>query len=361
MQKDASVHSPCNVVVGYNLFESLSKQEVTRKVLHWLNTLLQPFSSPTRWKYSVLNIIKKELRQNKYDALLSTYNPATAHQAASAISTTYGIPWVADYRDLWSQNHYYIPPGHTISEAVTQKELSTLRPAKYLTTVSQPLAEKLHSLHGKQVHVIPNGFDPEVINTNTPLRPKFTITYTGALYHGKRSPRLLFAVFYELLNENKINRDDVSIDFYGSHDSLLLELVCEYHLDKIIYCHGSVSKEKSIQLQWSSQILLLLTWDNPAEVGVYTGKVFEYLAAKRPILSLGYRGKCVISDLLEETNAGVHPMDYEAVKQQVLDWYTEWKETGVVSYRGIDEKIDQYSYRGMAKKFAEVLDAAIQK
>ena len=102
-----------------------------------------------------------------------------------------------------------------------------------------------------------------------------------------------------------VERGDVSIDFYGRYESWLEEDVTKYKLGDVVTLHGPVSREVAIRKQWESQILLLLTWNDPAEQGVYTGKVFDYLAARRPILSLGLSGG-VVTKLLNDTNAGVH-------------------------------------------------------
>ncbi|MHC4843459.1 MAG: hypothetical protein ACYTEE_06625 [Planctomycetota bacterium] len=107
-------------------------------------------------------------------------------------------------------------------------------------------------------------------------------------------------------------------------------------------------------------MLLLLNRDDPREAGVYTGKFFEYLAAKRPVLAVG-GPKGVVSELLEQTKAGFHANDLLTLKKILSDCYKEYTSTGEVAYRGIEDEINKYSHREMARKFAEVLDLVTEK
>jgi hypothetical protein len=76
-----------------------------------------------------------------------------------------------------------------------------------------------------------------------------------------------------------------------------------------------ISREESIHEQRKAQVLLLLTWNHPAEKGVYTGKLFDYLAAQRPVLAMGIPGS-VIEELLDETQAGTICIKYRGIKKR---------------------------------------------
>jgi hypothetical protein len=126
-------------------------------------------------------------------------------------------------------------------------------------------------------------------------------------------------------------------------------------LGDVVKQYGGVPPDVSVQKQRESQILLLLSWNDPRERGTYTGKVFEYLAARRPILGVGGpRG--VVSELLETTSAGHHTSDPVSLEKIVLQHYREFRDAGVVSFRGDAERIAAYSHLEMARQFAEVLD-----
>ncbi|NQE44520.1 hypothetical protein C5S31_00680, partial [ANME-1 cluster archaeon GoMg2] len=186
------------------------------------------------------------------------------------------------------------------------------------------------------------------------LSDKFSIVYTGNLYRGKRDPEPLLKAIQKLILEGIIEPDEVVIDFYGYDEGWLERDVERYGLQDIVRVHGVIPREEALKKQREAQILLLLTWNDPTERGVYTGKVFEYLAARRPILSMGISGG-VVEDLLKETNAGVHTSSQEEIERALKIFHSEFKLKGRVGYCGISTKIERYSQREMARKFADVL------
>jgi hypothetical protein len=113
--------------------------------------------------------------------------------------------------------------------------------------------------------------------------------------------------------------------------------------------------------QRESQLLLLLNGSSEEERGIYTGKVFEYLAAQRPILYVGGIENDVISRLLQETNTGVRAQNSKDLKNIISKWYSQYLKKGAVSYEGKMEKINKYSHREMARKFADLLEEVSNK
>jgi glycosyltransferase involved in cell wall biosynthesis len=306
---------------------------------------------------------EKILQTEQIDAIISSSRPETCHLIAKTLVEKYHVPWIADFRDLWSQNQYsYF--SHSFMKYFEKKlEINTVKHASVLTTVSQPLVNKLAELHeNKKIILIKNGFDPELINPENDVDHFFKIVYTGSLYRGKRDPAQLFAVINDLCDKEFIKRDDIKIDFFcfGSPNDWLQEDIVKYHLQDIVTLHGEVPHKTAIAEQRKAQMLLLLTWNIPEEEGVYTGKIFEYLAARRPILSLGYTEGGVIKELLIQTQAGLHAGNEEELKTAILGAYREYKECGAVQYWGIHEEVMKYSHKEMARKFAGILDNMVQ-
>ncbi len=302
------------------------------------------------------------LKKNNVDCILSSASPATSHTIATKLATQFKIPWVADFRDLWSQNHYYLygPVFRFIDRLI---EIKTLTPCQTTTTVSEPLAKLLRQLH-KNIpsFSIPNGFNPEILNLSPlPLSTKFTINYTGHIYPNKRDPSLLFQAVRSLIAKSEIDPQSIQINFYGRKQFFLDQEIKKYGLQQITFQNGEINFQESLRKQRESQLLLLLSWTDPREKGVYTGKVFEYLAAKRPILALGGPADGVIPQLMRTTKAGVHVNDFQTLEKILLDYYREFQETGRVMYHGIDEEINKYSHIEMARKFAEVLNGVVEK
>ena len=211
----------------------------------------------------------------------------------------------------------------------------------------------------KTIYSITNGFDPQYLNNGNVLTKKFTISYTGVLYKGKRDPSKLFKALRELIDEKKLNPSNIDVRFYGPKEEWLNEEIIKNGLQSIVKDYGLVSRETALKIQKESHILLLLLWDHPEEAGVYTGKLFDYLAAQRPILAIGTT-KGVVSELLHETDVGDYTTSVEDIKISIEKYYNEYLTQGYVSYNGRAEKVDQYSQREMAKKFAKLMDKFVE-
>jgi len=337
-----------------------SRNSLTGKVVCYIKGLIAYPDEQKHWFSFAVNAGDNLLKSNHVDVLLSSFGPAICHLVAKELKRRHGIPWVADFRDLWTQNPYY-QYGLLRKLFERRLEIRTLSAADALVTVSEPLAKNLRFLHsGKPVIVIPNGYDPDEVAV-APLTKEFTITYTGQLYQGKRDPTLLFCVIAELISEGHLDRRVVRVRFYGTMEYWLEKAVKRFGLEDVVSLSPQVSRNIALEKQRESQILLLLQWNDPREAGICPGKVFEYLAARRPILALGGVRGGVVAQLLEETGAGVHVSSEEDLRYLLVQWYNAYKAHGYVPYTGCEEVIAKYSHREMARRFASVLDACVKQ
>ena len=208
-------------------------------------------------------------------------------------------------------------------------------------TVSQPWAEKLRVLHrGKATYTITNGFDPdEVSKEQIDLTSKFTITYTGIILIGKHEHSKLFAALQDLILDGTMDPNEIEVRFYGPENELLASGIEEYGLSAIAKHYGMVPIEISFEKQRESQLLLLLNWEDQKEKGVYPLKIFEYLAAQRPILATGGFGNDVIERLLNETKTGIYAKKVEDIKGILIELYAEYKHNGEITYNGNVKKL----------------------
>jgi hypothetical protein len=312
------------------------------------------------WRAYAVEAGENILRQGDIKAMISTSPPATGHIIARELKDEFKVPWVADFRDLWTQNYYY-PYGRLRRMRERKLELRTLAAADALVTVSQPAADDLRSLHKqKVVHSIPNGFDPAEVNTGpSKLTDKFTITYTGNLYPGKQSPEPLFAALHDLINEGVIDAGDMEVRFYGPQSGWIDRQAQRYGLTDVVKQFGMVPREIALDKQRDSQLLLLLKWNDTRQRGAYLAKIFEYLAARRPILAVGGFPD-VVDQLLDDTRAGVSGQSAEKIKALLLPLYREYKASGAAGYSGNEAEVNKYSHREMAKKFVEILDGLVR-
>jgi glycosyltransferase involved in cell wall biosynthesis len=305
------------------------------------------------WIRFAVNALSNLNAKEKPDIILSTSPPASGHVIASRARQILNRPWVADLRDLWTQNSWGVPrllyPFHN------RLEKKTLKMANALVTVSSPWAQSLQKKYpAMPVYTITNGFDPE----DFPSQPRalteyFSLTHTGRLYEGKRDPTILFEVLHDLVTEGVLSKDDIRVRFYGPPESWLAALVERYGLEEIVELGGMLSREESLRRQAESQLLVLLGWSDPRETGQHTGKLFEYFGSARPILAVG-GAVGVLTETLNETKTGVHISDKDPLQQYLISAYAEFKSNGFVSYHGDQGAISRYTHLEMARSFSEI-------
>jgi glycosyltransferase involved in cell wall biosynthesis len=311
------------------------------------------------WYNDAVNAGITLLEKENFDAVISSSAPVTSHLIAKTLKNRFGTPWIADLRDLWTQNHYY---SHSALRRLVERklEVKTLANANALVTISPYLADKLRELHNTRVYSITNGFsDSELDTDNIKFADKFTITYTGTLYLSKRDPMKLFQALNDLILKNLVNPNDFEIKFFGPKESWLTEEIKSFQLEKIARLQGFVDRSTALKTQRESQLLLLLLWDHPEEKYIATGKLFDYLGSKRPILAIGGE-KGFVAEILDDTNAGIFTTSIDEIEKNILDLYTEWKKNKIVAYKGKISNVNKYTQRAMAKKFTEVLNNVIQ-
>ena len=112
--------------------------------------------------------------------------------------------------------------------------------------------------------------------------------------------------------------------------------------------------------QRESQALLLMGWEDENEKEIYPQKVFEYLAARRPVFVTGGTNDEGVKKLITDTHTGVVATEIQDIARELESFYKEYLERGSVLYRGNPEKTEQYSYRTIAKLFAEILDKVLE-
>ncbi|MCL6442247.1 MAG: glycosyltransferase [Alicyclobacillus sp.] len=271
------------------------------------------------WFLPAIAAGRKLVREWRPDIIYASHSPATSLLVAAYLARQSGVKWVAELRDLWTDNHYY-KYGCFRKWWESKLEGRTLASASGLVTVSEPMAEVLRQKYGKPTAVILNGYDDDLGHMSTPPTHQdyVRIVYTGSVYEGKRDPSLLFESIRMLGDES--NR--IMVEFYGKDLQAVQELANRYGIGESVRVHAAIPYKQSLYEQASADILLLLLWNHPAERGVYTGKLFEYIGARRPILALmppNSRGD-VASELIRELGIGYVFSCEHLLTAQLREW-----------------------------------------
>ena len=339
----------------------VSSQEQTNKfVSKSISIAGEIFAYPDSmkyWKKPAMEAACEIIENEKIDAIMSTSSPVTSHIIAHDLKDKYGIPWVADLRDLWNLNPYI---NHNVIRRYFEKrlEMKTFKNVDALTTTTELAKQKLQSIHpDKKIVSVVSGFDPEDFEKTkqTEESEKLTLIYAGSLYNGKRNPSILFDSIGQLIKENKIDPNKIVIDFYGD-DTNLKELSQKYDIQNNVRIHGRITQEEVLQHQMNSDVLLLISWMDESEKMFIPGKIYDCIGCKKPVLSIGYK-EGSLKDLIDETNIGYHVSDVEGCKKSIYDYYTKYNKNEL-KYTG-NEFAEDYSMRNTAKNFSKILEEVI--
>lgn len=301
------------------------------------------------------------MRSQRFDAVLSSHGPPGSTIVASVLAGRFNVPWVADLRDLWTQNHSQQNRGSALHAIEQRVERRVMRGARSLVTVSTPLKTQLEQLHGKPVALIPNGFDESDYDARR-ARPRaagapLRIVYTGMIYEGRQEPTPLFKAVRALIDEGTLQPDGVRIEFYGTSPAYVLERAERERVADVVSLSPRIAHAETLDKQVNADVLLLLEWTDPSFKGFFSGKVFEYLGARRPILAIGPRGG-VIDQLLQETRAGVMATSAEDVRRALTELLRSADVHGSPRYEGDATAVRRYTRREQARALAAVLNEA---
>ena len=306
------------------------------------------------WVKPSVSYLQKYLDANDIDVIISTGPPHSVHLIAERLHQKNDIKWLADFRDPWS-DLYYNKDFKQLAFAKNKNrklEESVLKNADCIVTVSNYLKQEFVKI-AKKVEVITNGFDDEFVAAeNSILDTKFSISYIGLLPK-QSNPKLLFKVLKALCEENLNFKKDLQLNFIGDISEEVKVAIEENKLLQNTNFVGYVSHQQAIEYQNISQVLLLLIPNVKNNKGILTGKLFEYLKAKRPILAIGPE-KGDLAKILQETNSGVI-VNFDAeekLKLEIEALYQKYKEDKLtVNFNNIEK----YHRKELTKKLAFIL------
>jgi len=307
----------------------------------------------------------KAIKKNKISVLYSTSFPYSNHLVAYILAKITKLPWIADFRDPWSENMHR--SGIKWRDQLEEKlEKKVVEKADIVTTVSFGFARGFLKKNPKirQIEVIYNGFDPADFQ-DIPAEKnskKFTISYTGIFYQ-ERNPRLFLQGLKELLDEGKIKREDILVNFAGIFDypgySENRDAVREFKLEDVVEIKGYLPHKESLRLLKNSDLLLMIGDLAPGLEGMIQGKLYEYMAVKRPILALSQKGEATA--IIEDFHLGivVDPLDLGEIKNALLTFYEGWQKkelTEMFSYEVDREKLSKFQRDKQAEELSKLLN-----
>jgi len=342
---------------------SVEGEEVGWKqwVARWIRANVFVPDARVGWVPFAVLLGKALLEDQTYDAILTTGPPHSTHLAGALLQWMAATPWVADFRDPWTDINYYqeLPHTHWAQRMDEALERMVLRRAQAVSTVSPSwrdlLRRKVRREAGDRFHVIQNGYDESdltrsehAVETNI-----FSVTHVGSLY-ASRNPTGLWSALQRLREEGAV--PDLRIRLVGLVDPPVREALRRHGLNDITEFVSYVPHEEAVAYMQQAGLLLLSIEDFPAATGMLTGKIYEYLATGRPVLGIGPSDGDAAS-LLQKTDGGAlfERSDTESMASFVRRHYQAWVD-GEPETGADPDTLQSYRRRSQSTILGQVLN-----
>jgi len=309
------------------------------------------------WINPSVKCLSTYLNDHPVDVIISTGPPHSMHLIAMPLAERFSIPWVADFRDPWTDIDYY--KDLKLSSWADKKhhalEKQVLKKADRVIVISKTMSEDFRKIQDRKYEIITNGFDPEdMVEHHLPGNDKFSIAHIGTLV-STRNPIAFWEALKSLLAEREDFANDLEINLVGKMDFSVSSAIESYNLGKFVNKIDYQSHDEVVKCQRQSQVLLLIINNTPNSKMILTGKFFEYLAAKRPILCIGPEDGDA-AKILNETCSGLISGfdDVDEMKKNILSFYDRYKHGNLKSE---SVNTDRFSRKELTRRLTEILNS----
>ena len=303
------------------------------------------------WQSKIDTKFEEIAEAGPYDVVLSSSSPVSTHVAARRLSRKLGVPWVADLRDLWSDNHNYsfTKWRQLIDRRIERRILSG---ANAIITVNNAWVEILERKFGERVRAIENAckFNSRLDYIRKP--GIIRISSLGPVYPGKHN---LEELLHLLSRVQEVLSERIILDVYGDLDYSNRKTVNGFSKDMVeVNFHSRVTHEESWKIQCQSDLLVLFTWQS---TNLSTGHIplrsYEFAACGRPIITMTDHSDLSVHDFLPKGN--FHPVNDPL---QILKIISEMEvEQKLAKKTNLVDHALTYSHR--AHQFIEVFETVI--
>lgn len=306
------------------------------------------------WIKPSVKFLEAYLKEHHIDVVISSGPPHSMHLIALKLKKQLGIKWIADFRDPWTEIDYFhqLPLSKKAIEKHYLLEEDVLKNADTVVVVGNSMKEKYVKFN-KNTLVVTNGFDSEFYDVKTELDAKFTLTHIG-LMNSDRNPKMLWEVLAEIINENKKFANDFELKLIGKVANSVLTDISNFGLKKNVTLINYVAHNKVIEFQKKAQVLLLLVNNVASANQIITGKIFEYLMVKRPILAIAPKSGD-LAEIIDKTDSGF-VIDFEEsdlLKKTILNLYSKFKQQKLEVK---SKNTEQFHRKELTKKVAHIIN-----
>lgn len=311
------------------------------------------------WRRSSVRFLRKYLKENPVDVIVSTGPPHSMHLIAKDLSEETSIPWVADFRDPWTKmfNFKYLPLFGWAKKKHGNLEKAVLDKADFIVSVSPSVAKDFQNMTETPVELITNGYDEDDFQQVVEEDGYFNITHTGLLVAGG-NPELLWKLIAQKCRSDEYFDKMVKIRLCGRTDKEVIDSINAAGLGEKTINLGYQNHNVAVREQKNASVLILPLRMEPETTAILPGKLFEYMAARKPILCIGL-SEGDMADVLKDTGSGkAFDWDDEGMGGFIDSCWESFKQGEDTSE---DLDIDKYSRKTLTAQMASLLKKVSEK
>ena len=341
------------------LFEKIKSNQADNKLVHNTKTALRiglkyivknPLDS---WKKSTIQKLKTRHKEEGFDLIISSYSPQEAHLVAIEFCKEFpNVPWIADMRDEMSSNPYIDLNTKNMLKAI---EADVNKYASAITSVSKPIVEEFRQIcpSVSLFEEIRNGFDHDLKLDNTASKNnEFKLGYFGSFY-GARKPDFVFNALVEIKKENPELK--FSVHIYGAHNNYSIPSAIKEDVFKHVGLNYIDAVKEMNRLDGN-----ILIHPRTKHKGVFSGKIFDYISAEKPVLAFVDKDD-VAAELVNELHCGyvAEFEDHTENKKIILEAFNAKLNNDLK--RASAEAIASLHRKNQVQKLAELINQLTSK
>ncbi|RLC52754.1 MAG: hypothetical protein DRI23_02070 [Candidatus Cloacimonadota bacterium] len=335
----------------YGSLETSEEDSFFRRFAIWCRLNLTVPDARVVWNKYALQAAFEEMRKFKYDLIITSGPPHSTHLIGRKLKNIFNVKWLVDFRDPWTKIDYLEKVNRfALTKKIDEKlERKIINQCDRIISINKSILKGLKAIN-KGI-IIPNGFDPaDFTEIEKKKTKKFQINYFGNIT-AERDPSIVLKAVNQIYSQFP----DIQINIWGNvSDEVKADLI-SLDENKFVKFHNYIPHDKMMRRMVNSSLLLLLINNVPNNLGILTGKIYEYLGAKVPVLGVGpIEGEA--AKILNETRSGkmCDYSDQKAISEFISWQYSMWKKDEKPTASG---EIDQYDRVHLTKNLAEVLES----